>query len=151
MLDPGALDRQLKRLHAGERRLVGRDHLTPPLLESVQFAKLPEAERTLNVAHIVLEPGSQDLVPPLPSRLIASGGVTAEPLQAQHPPARYELRVPRQHPALARREVLRRVEAERHWIGARPNRTPPVGRRQSVRPGLEHNEAVGSRQLANRI
>src|SRR5204862_5796702 len=121
VLDPRALARNLERVLARERRLVGRHDLAAPFLEPAQLAKLPQTERPLDIRHVVLEPGSEHLVGPVATCLVASDGVMAEPVQAQNARPRQKRGIRRQHPALARGEVLRGVEAERDGVWAGPD------------------------------
>src|SRR5207247_3141879 len=86
--------------------------LPTPLLEPAQLAELPETERPLDVRHVVLEPGSEHLVGPVATCLVASDGVTAEPVQAQDARPRQDRGIGRQPPALAGGQVLGGVEAE---------------------------------------
>src|SRR5947199_10567103 len=73
-------------------------HFTAPLLESRELPELPQAEGGLDIRHVVLEPGGDDLVAPAPALVVSLPGVVAHPVQAQDAGALQEIRLPSQHP-----------------------------------------------------
>src|SRR2546430_12267616 len=58
-------------------------------------------------------------------------GVAAHPVQTDHPRPRQELRVGREHPAFASREILGGVEAEGDGIALAPDGSPRISRLRS--------------------
>src|SRR5438876_6620770 len=118
MLYLGPGHRQLQAVHAGEGLVVEADNLAAALLEPLELPELPQAECGLDVRHVVLEAGLQDVVAPAAALVVAPPSVAAHPVQAHDPPARQEVPGAGEHSPLTGREVLRRVEAESRQIRA---------------------------------
>src|SRR5438034_5530107 len=77
-------DRWLEGFLPREHRGVARDHLAPPPLEGVLLPQLPQPDGGLNVGHIVLEAGEQDLVAPAAALIVALPRVPAPAVEAEH-------------------------------------------------------------------
>ena len=93
--------------------------------------QLDQPDRRREVRQVVLEPGRLDLVVPAAGGRVALPGVAADAVEAHRPRPVGERRVVgREHPALAGRDRLGRVEAERPGAPDRPGE-PPAERRRS--------------------
>ena len=101
---------------------------------------------------VVLEPGRLDLVVPAPRRGIALPGVAADAVEPHRArPRRERVVVGHEHPALAGRDRLGRVEAE--GAGSPEGaREPPAERRDRGREGVGDvlDDSGGSLPLAGR-
>ncbi len=111
--------------------VLAHDRATPHL-KLLELAQLPQPERRLDVGHVVLEARDQYLVEPAAALVVALPGVAAHAVQTDHPRPRQELRIGREHPAFASREILRGVEAEGDGIALAADRSPLVAGRQRV-------------------
>src|SRR5258708_32969004 len=112
MLDVRALGGSFQRVLVGEGRGVDADHRATPLLEVGELAQLPQPEGRLDVRHVVLEAGHDDLVEPAPGAIVAAPGIAAHAVQTHGPRALEEPRIAGEHAAPGRREVLGGVDAE---------------------------------------
>src|SRR5205823_1638803 len=101
VLHLGALHRELECVGVAERLLVAPHHLAASLLEARQFLQLPQPQRRLDVAHVVLEAGREHLVAPAPALAVALPGVATHAVQAEHPGAVEEVGRTREHATLA--------------------------------------------------
>ena len=151
MLHLGASRRQLERVFGRERRVVHPDHRPAALLEAGELAQLPQSQRGLDVGHVVLEAGHHDVVVPVSALVVALPGITAHAVQAHDAGAIEKRGLAREHPALGGREVLGRVEAEGHGVGAGADETAPVAGRHGVRGVLDHREPMRRRQLTDAV
>ncbi len=99
------------------------------LAELLGPRQLHEPERRGEVGQIVLEAGRLDLVVPRAAGRVALPGVAADPVQAHRTrPVRQRVVVGDEHPALAGRDGLRRVEAVRPGAADRPGEPAVEGR-----------------------
>src|SRR3989442_11754149 len=81
-------------------------HFAAAPLEPLQLAQLAQAQRGLDVGHVVLEARQQHLVEPAAPLVVTLPGVAAHPVEADDPRAGEEIRIAREHSTLGRREVL---------------------------------------------
>src|SRR6266568_8390262 len=84
----------------------------PALLHPFKTLELAQADRGLDVWHVVLEAGQDYVVTPRSLGRVALERVAAHPVQAPNPRLVNHLGRACQHPSLAGREVLRGVEGE---------------------------------------
>src|SRR2546426_8413992 len=86
-------------------------------LEGVQLPELAQPDGGLNVGHVVLEAGEQDLVAPAAALIVALPRVPAHAVQAEHARPLDESGSAGEHAAFRGGEILRGVETKGHRIG----------------------------------
>src|SRR6059058_6265179 len=125
-------DRQLEGVVVPERLGVVAYDLAPPFLECRELPELPQAKCGLDVRHVVLEAGREDLIAPAAALVVPFPGVPTQAVQTQQTRAFEEAMFPREHASLGGREVLGGVETERNRIRTRTDLASAVGGRNGV-------------------
>src|SRR5262249_5039589 len=140
---------RVDRRQAGERLAVPARDARPRGEELLEPGELGEAERGLDVRHVVLEAERDDLVVgeralSVPAPRIAADAVEAEKAE----PVRGRGVVRRHHAALAGRDRLDRVKAEDGGGAAAADRATAIPRAERMRRVLDQGDtAIGSDRL----
>ena len=112
-------------------------------LHRVDAGQLLQADRRLQVHHVVLEAGLDDFVLRRAAAGVARPRVAAHAVQRQHPDALGPIgAVGRDHAALAGRDVLHGVEAEGGEIGGGADAPRSGGGAERVRGVVDDRQAV---------
>ena len=119
-------------------RVVGGDVASPDLGVLLDLVQLAERNRCEDVGEVRLEPGDGDVV----ERALAAAH------QAEVPKRGGDVVVVRRHhAALARSDVLRRVEGEAGGNGERADLPPAVGGLGGVGGVLDHGDSEGEQRV----